>query len=216
MADWTEAREQMVTTQLERRGIRDVRVLAAMRRVPRHLFVPPQFLHQAYHDRALPIGAGQTVSQPYMVARMTELLTQGRSPGRVLEIGTGSGYQAAVLSLVASQVISIERRPDLAASARARLADLGFQNIEVIEGDGTVGVLDRAPFDGIMVTAGAPHVPEALKTQLGDDGRLVIPVGSHAYQALTLIVKREAQLTERTCDGCVFVPLIGQDGWPSG
>jgi len=214
MADWTEAREQMVTTQLERRGIRDVRVLAAMRRVPRHLFVPTQLQHQAYHDRALPIGAGQTVSQPYMVARMTELLTEGRLPARVLEIGTGSGYQAAVLSLIATEVISIERWPDLAASARARLADLGFDNIEVLDGDGTVGLLGRAPFDGIMVTAGAPHVPEALKAQLGDDGRLVIPVGGHSYQALTLIIKREGQISERAGDGCVFVPLVGEDGWP--
>jgi protein-L-isoaspartate(D-aspartate) O-methyltransferase len=216
MDDWSEARTQMVAAQLERRGIRDRRVLAAMRQVPRHLFVPPQVVHQAYHDRALPIGEGQTISQPFIVARMTEILTENQPLGQVLEIGTGSGYQAAVLSLVASQVISIERRPDLAASARARLARLGFQNIEVIEGDGTLGFPERAPFDGIMVTAGAPHVPEALKKQLAEDGRMIIPVGDSAYQVLTIITRRDSQMVQRHGDGCVFVPLVGKDGWPTG
>jgi protein-L-isoaspartate(D-aspartate) O-methyltransferase len=216
MDDWSEARIQMVASQLERRGIRDCRVLAAMRQVPRHLFVPPQLLHQAYADRALPIGDGQTISQPFIVARMTEMLAANQSLGRVLEIGTGSGYQAAVLSLVASHVISIERRPELAASAHARLAGLGFANIEVIEGDGTLGCPERAPFDGIMVTAGAPHVPEALKRQLADEARMIIPVGDSAYQVLTLITRRDSQTTQRQGEGCIFVPLVGEDGWPAG
>jgi protein-L-isoaspartate(D-aspartate) O-methyltransferase len=214
MDDWAQARERMVVEQLEARGLRDKRVLDAMRRVPRHLFVPPSVVSSAYEDRALPIGDGQTISQPYMVAVMTRAVIADRLPGRVLEIGTGSGYQAAVLSLVAREVFSIERLPAIAASARERLQRLGYLNVEVVEGDGTSGLPQRAPSDGIIVTAGAPHVPEPLKAQLEDGGRLVIPIGSQLHQALTLITKVQGRYEQLDGEPCVFVPLVGQEGWP--
>ena len=164
-----------IDEQLVARGIRDPRVLDAMRRVPRQLFVPEVSQPLAYADRALPIGGGQTISQPYMVAAMTEaLLLEGGE--RVLEIGTGSGYQAAILAELAAEVVSVERRPELADAARSTLPLLGYHNVEIVVGDGTLGLADRAPFDRIVLTAGAPRVPEALTRQLsGQRGRLVIP-----------------------------------------
>jgi len=203
-----------IDEQLVARGIRDLRVLDAMRRVPRELFVPEVSQPLAYADRALPIGSGQTISQPYMVAAMTEaLLLEGGE--RVLEIGTGSGYQAAILAELAPEVVSVERRPELADAARSTLASLGYRNVEVVVGDGTLGLADRAPFDRIVVTAGAPRVPEALIQQLSvHGGRLVIPVGSPAQQWLTIVVRDGERLTETTREACVFVPLLGRDAWP--
>jgi protein-L-isoaspartate(D-aspartate) O-methyltransferase len=202
-----------IDEQLVARGIADARVLEAMRRVPREAFVPIAAQSHAYADRALPIGGGQTISQPYMVAVMTEALRlTGRE--RVLDVGTGSGYQAAVLCELARDVISIERMPELAEAARARLAALGYTNVDVIVGDGTLGSVAHAPFDGILVAAGAPRAPEALKHQLSPDGgRLVIPVGPSEQQWLTVVTRDGDRFTESTGIGCVFVPLLGEDGW---
>ncbi len=214
MANFEEARERMVTDQLAARGIRDQRVLEAMRRVPRHAFVPEESRAQAYADRALPIGSGQTISQPFMVAVMTEaLLLKGTE--RVLEIGAGSGYQAAILAELAREVISIERRPELAETARATLAALGYSNIQVIVGDGTIGYASAAPFDGILVAAGAPRVPESLKQQLSaTGGRLIIPIGPADQQQLAVIVRDENRFDQSLREGCVFVPLVGAEAWP--
>jgi len=206
--------EGWIDEQLVARGIRDPRVLDAMRRVPRELFVPEVSQALAYADRALPIGGGQTISQPYMVAAMTEALLLAGGE-RVLEIGTGSGYQAAILAELAAEVVSVERRPELADAARLTLASLGYRNVEVVVGDGTLGLADRAPFDRIVVTAGAPRVPEALTCQLsGRHGLLVIPVGSPAQQWLTIVARDGERLTETTREACVFVPLLGRDAWP--
>jgi len=204
----------MVAADLMRRGIRDARVLEAMGRVAREAFVPPADHTRAYADQALPIGEGQTISQPYMVAAMTTALalTGGE---RVLEIGTGSGYQTAVLAELAREVVSIERRPALAEAARARLAALGYRNVQVVVGDGTLGYLDAAPYDAILVTAGAPRVPESLTAQLVDGGRLAIPVGSREHQELRVITRDKDALVESVRDACIFVPLVGSEGWPS-
>jgi protein-L-isoaspartate(D-aspartate) O-methyltransferase len=212
MAELPESRERMVVDQLERRGINDQRVLAVMRRVPRHLFVPPAQQSLAYEDRALPIGEGQTISQPYMVAVMTQALALGESV-RVLEIGTGSGYQAAVLAEIAREVITVERKSDLAAEALRRLQSLGYQNVTVVVADGTLGFAEAAPYDGILVTAGAPNAPAALKKQLADGARLVVPVGTRLAQELQIIERRGDQFVEDRREGCVFVPLVGEEGW---
>jgi len=208
------ARSAMVAGQLERRGIRDPAVLAAMRNVPREHFVDAP-LNDAYADAALPIQSGQTISQPYIVARMTELLAVG--PGsRVLDVGTGSGYQAAVLATLGCEVTSIERHESLAESARQRLARLGYgDRIEIVVGDGSLGWPAGAPWDGILVAAAAPSVPPSLRQQLGMRRRLVIPVGSREHQDL-LVVERvsEAEWTERSDGPCVFVPLVGAEGFP--
>jgi protein-L-isoaspartate(D-aspartate) O-methyltransferase len=215
MDDWGDARHRMVVEQLERRGICDTRVVAAMRAVPRHLFVPQELIANAYEDRALPIGNGQTISQPYIVAMMSQALAADVATlSQVLEIGTGSGYQAAILSLIARTVITIERRSDLAASAAQRVDRLGYSNVRVVAADGTLGFPECAPYDGIMVTAGAPHVPAALKAQLREGARLVIPVGSRYHQELTIITRRGSLFREEVREGCVFVPLIGHGGWP--
>jgi protein-L-isoaspartate(D-aspartate) O-methyltransferase len=199
--------------QLVARGIQDRRVLDAMERVPRHRFVDPQTLGFAYADRALPIGDGQTISQPYMVAAMTESLNlQGDE--RVLDVGTGSGYQAAILAELAREVITIERRPELADTARERLASLGYHNIRVVVGDGSVGFEESAPYHGILVAAGSPRVPESLKYQLVDGGRLVIPVGPPEHQRLTLVRRAGNNFVETVQDECVFVLLRGAEGWP--
>ncbi len=205
--------ERWIHDQLIARGIADARVLAAMRRVPRDVFVPEASRADAYADRALPIGSGQTISQPYMVAAMSEALrlTGGE---RVLDVGTGSGYQAAVLAELAREVITVERVPELAEAARSRLAALGYTNVDVIVGDGTLGVAEGAPFAGILVAAGAPRAPEALKAQLSPaGGRLVIPIGPPEQQWLTVIVRDGDRFVESTGTGCVFVPLIGVQGW---
>jgi len=202
-----------IDDQLVARGIRDARVLDAMRRVPRHLFVEAGAEALAYADRALPIGDGQTISQPYMVAVMTEALClQGREC--VLDVGTGSGYQAAILAELARDVVTIERRAELAAAARARLDSLGYRNVRVVVGDGSVGYVDAAPYDGILVAAAAPRVPESLMQQLGDRGRLVIPVGSIDQQRLIIVSRNGDAFAESVHEGCVFVPLIGAEGWP--
>jgi protein-L-isoaspartate(D-aspartate) O-methyltransferase len=213
MDEWAEARAQMVAEQIERRGVRDERVLAAMRRVPRHLFVNPQQQPLAYADRALPIGEGQTISQPYMVAVMTERLAVAPD-ACVLEIGAGSGYQAAVLAELARQVITIERRADLAGAAEKRLAAIGYHNVTVIIGDGSSGFPARAPYGGIIVTAGAPLVPSGLQEQLAEGARLVVPVGTASQQDLVIIERQGNAFTKSRGEGCVFVPLVGVEGWP--
>lgn len=208
-------REQMVETQIAKRGVRSRRVLEAMRAVPRHLFVPPEQERSAYDDHPLQIGFGQTISQPYMVAAMTELLDL-RPEDRVLEIGTGSGYQTAILAMLAREVISIERHPVLSEQAADRLAGLGYDNAVVHCGDGTLGWPEAAPYDAILVTAGSPTVPRALKEQLTVGGRLVCPTGSRDVQRLIRIVRTETGFTEAHGISCIFVPLIGEQGWPEG
>jgi protein-L-isoaspartate(D-aspartate) O-methyltransferase len=207
-----ERRHRMVAEQIERRGVRDAGVLQAMRKVPRHRFIPEAQRAHAYEDRALPIGEAQTISQPYMVAVMTALL-QLTPESRVLEIGTGSGYQGAILAELAATVVSLERRPELAEAARAVYRELGIQNVEVIIADGSCGYPPRAPYDAIVVTAAAPRVPEALKSQLADGGRLVIPVGAQLQQELAIVTRDGDAFREARGEGCVFVPLIGVHGW---
>jgi len=184
-----------------------------MRAVPRHFFVPPEFQKHAYEDHPVKIGCGQTISQPYMVAIMTELLELEASD-RVLEIGTGSGYQTAILATLANEVVSVERHADLAEYAQARLAQAGYRNVEVVEGDGTQGYPQRAPYDAIIVTAGSPLVPDSLKKQLAIGGRLICPAGPRECQELIKLTRDETGFDEETSIRCVFVPLIGEEGWP--
>jgi protein-L-isoaspartate(D-aspartate) O-methyltransferase len=203
----------MVTHHLEARGIADPLVLAAMGEVPREAFVSEPLAAFAYEDSALPIEAGQTISQPYIVARMIELLEL--QPGdKVLEVGAGSGYAAAVVSRIASKVYAIERHAALADQARARLRRLGYTNAEIICADGTKGLPEQAPFDAILVSAGGPKVPETLKRQLAIGGRLVIPVGRDLHQTLLLVRRTDEDIFEEEDHGAVaFVPLIGEEGW---
>jgi protein-L-isoaspartate(D-aspartate) O-methyltransferase len=210
-------RLRMVATQIAARGIRDPAVLAAMRTVPREEFVPPRASRSAYDDSALIIDDGQTISQPYMVALMTEALRLHRSD-RVLEIGTGSGYAAAVLAQIAAEVYTIERLASLAETARRRLDALGYTNIHVLEGDGTLGWPAHAPYDAIVVTAGGPDVPKSLLDQLVVGGRLVIPVGeSRRFQNLVRIVRTgSATYAHDDLGPVAFVPLIGAEGWADG
>ena len=205
-------REEMVEHQLRERGIRDEKVLAAMRRVPRHRFVDTALSSRAYGDHALPIGVGQTISQPYMVALMTQSL-QLSGGERILEIGTGSGYQAAVLAEFTPRLFSIERHAELARSAAATLKDLGYSNVILKTGDGTLGWPEHAPYDRIVVTAGAPDVPPALFDQLAEGGLLVIPVGDREVQTLEVIVKERGEALSRRVIECAFVPLVGREGW---
>lgn len=202
----------MVVEQLISRKIKDVRVLAAMRRVPRECFVPPEFRVMAYLDGVIPLGHGQTVSQPYMVARMIELLELSGTE-KVLEVGAGSGYQAAVISECAQEVYSVERIPDLVELARKNLQRAGYRQATIIEGDGTRGLSAYAPYDAIIVAAGAPRVPPALTEQLAEGGKLVIPVGDRLYQRIVVARKSNGVYTETVHEGCVFVPLIGAEGW---
>jgi protein-L-isoaspartate(D-aspartate) O-methyltransferase len=211
----TEQRHRMVETQLAARGVRDVRVLDAMRAIERHRFVPPAVAHHAYDDRPLAIGEGQTISQPLMVAVMSEALAV-QPEHRVLEIGTGSGYQAAILAMLAREVISIERHAALAATARAVLKDARLENVRVIEGDGSGGWAAGAPYDRILVTAGAPAVPDLLRQQLAGSGRLVIPVGPPSLQYLHVIDRNGDTFETASTTPCVFVPLVGEHGWPMG
>jgi protein-L-isoaspartate(D-aspartate) O-methyltransferase len=207
-------RARMVEEQVIGRGIADLRVAEAMRRVPRHLFVDEALQHQAYGDHPLPIGDGQTISQPYMVARMSELLRlTGRE--RVLEVGTGSGYQAAVLAQLAGRVCTIERIPRLAERARQTLEALGYSNVWVRTANGTLGWPDQSPFDRIIVTAGGPEVPPPLFEQLAEGGRLVMPVGDAGSQRLLVVEKHEGTMRVTEDSGCVFVKLIGKYAWSS-
>lgn len=206
------ARRRMVEHQIEARGIRDRRVLSALREIPRHVFVPAAFESAAYDDRPLPIGQGQTISQPYIVALMTELLELSPED-RVLEIGTGSGYQAAILASLAGEVVSIERLPGISKTAGENLARLGIGNVTLVTGDGTNGWPDRAPYDAIIITAATPKVPEPLIDQLAEGGRLVAPVGSIDVQTLVKLVKRDGRIIPAEYGGVCFVPLIGDHGW---
>jgi protein-L-isoaspartate(D-aspartate) O-methyltransferase len=210
--DDCQRRVEMVERQIAARGVRDPHVLEAMRDVPRHLFVPDDLRSRAYEDRALPIAESQTISQPYIVAIMTELLAL-EPQHRVLEIGTGSGYQTAILSRLSGRVFSIERHPGLADAARRLLTTLEITNVDVHVGDGTEGLPAEAPFDRILVTAGAPSIPDALRAQLADGGRLVIPVGPSGFQHLTIVERSATAYAEQQHDACVFVPLIGRHGW---
>jgi protein-L-isoaspartate(D-aspartate) O-methyltransferase len=209
---YAEARHAMVDEQLRRRGIADERVLRAMRDIPREEFVPGPSRISAYGDHALSIGGGQTISQPYMVARTCELAAIGEND-RVLDVGSGSGYQAAVLSRLAAMVIGIELLPDLAERSRVHLTALGVDNVTIFTGDGTLGYPALAPYDAIVVAAGAPAVPEPLVEQLAVGGRLVIPLGDDVMQRLTVLHKTEQGIDRQPYDGCVYVPLRGGGGW---
>jgi protein-L-isoaspartate(D-aspartate) O-methyltransferase len=214
MSGRSQPRERMVERQLRRRGIEDERVLAAMGRVPRELFVLPEQRGAAYGDNALPIGHGQTISQPYMVARIcSELRLEGGE--RVLDVGAGSGYQAAVLAELAAEVTSVEVIPELAEQARENLAAAGFAQVEVIAGDGALGLPEHAPFDAIAVAAAAPEPPPALYEQLAEGGRLVVPVGGRSEQRLLVVEKRPGGPRIRESVPCRFVPLVGEHGFPA-
>lgn len=208
------ARQTMVNEQLKARGITNPKVLGAFLEVPRHKFVEEYLKYKAYDDYPLTIGFGQTISQPYMVALMTEALDP-QPEDKILEIGTGSGYQAAILSRITRIVHTIERISALASRARKTHDELGYFNIHIRIGDGTVGFAKEAPFDGIVVTAGAPHVPEALIDQLGEGGKLIIPVGDQALQDLKRFTKTSEGIKEESLGGCRFVKLIGKNGWAS-
>ncbi len=207
--DFAKARQEMVQDQIVRRGVHDTAVLAAMRIVPREAFAPPTLAEEAYEDRALPIGEGQTISQPFIVALMLAAakLTAG---DRVLEVGAGSGYAAAVISRIAGKVFGIERDDALTRAARARLEALGYGNIDLRTGDGSFGWQEAAPFDAIIVSAGGPHVPEALKRQLGDGGRLVIPVGPLIDQRLLRLIRHGDEYMQDDLGSVAFVPLVSE------
>jgi len=213
MRDLRLRREAMVRDQLAARGVADERVLQAMREVPRHRFVREHLRSQAYGDHALPIGAGQTISQPYVVARMSEMLEVGPEDS-VLEIGTGSGYQTAILGKLARRVYSLERKDELVRQAIERIRELGLDNVKIQTFDGTVGWSEFAPFDRILVTAGAPEVPRPLLDQLAAPGRLVVPEGTRTAQRIVLYEKDEAgELVRREGEAVIFVPLVGRHGW---
>ena len=209
---YLQARVNMVETQIRKRGVQDPGVLRAMTTVPRHEFVAEPYRYAAYADEPLAIGGGQTISQPYIVAAMTEALGL-RGSEKVLDIGTGSGYQAAVLSLLSRQVYSVEYRPDLANCAAQRLQRLGFTNVHVHCGDGSLGLPEFAPYDAILVAASAPNVPIPLLQQLGDQGRLIAPVGTEDRQELLLVTRRGSEYSAEHREGCRFVPLLGRFGW---
>ena len=207
-----DARERMIAVQIRKRGITDQCVIDAIRAVPRHVFVSQALRHKAYDDCPLGIGCGQTISQPYMVALMTELLRLSPED-RVLEIGTGSAYQTAILAEIAATVVSVERQRPLVRRARKLLFDLGVTNVAVSAGDGSLGYAKYGPYDAILVTAGSPRVPPALRNQLALGGRLVCPVGSRRRQDIVRIVRSARGFHEEKGIGCIFVPLIGTEGW---
>lgn len=209
------SRVAMVELQLRGRGIRDERVLEAMTKVPRHLFVAPSFADMAYDDQPLPIGEGQTVSQPYIVAAMLESLSLDPSD-KVLEIGTGSGYQTALLAELVAEVFSIERHASLTQAAQQALEHLGYQNVHVRTGDGSLGWPEAAPFDGIVISAAAPQIPPSLLAQLKDGGRMIAPVGTPEVQDLRLVRRLGDEIRSVRLDGCRFVPLLGKEGFTSG
>lgn len=208
----SDERRRMVEQQIEARGIRDRRVLAAMRDMPRHLFVPAPYDRDAYADAPLPIGNGQTISQPYIVALMTGLL-HPESTDTVLEIGAGSGYQAAILSLLVKSVVTIERLDAVAALANASLAAVHADNVKIVVGDGTLGYPPSAPYNGIIITAATPEIPVPLREQLAEGGRLVAPVGDRSLQELVVLERHGDRFTEERHGGVRFVPLIGEHGW---
>lgn len=212
MEDFRRRRAKMVERQLRARGIEDERVLAAMGEVPREAFLPARRRHRAYADSALPIGAEQTISQPWIVAAICQAL-ELRGTERVLEVGTGSGYSAAVLARLAAEVVSVERHEELALAARQALAELGVGNVEVIVGDGSRGVPERAPFEAIAVHAAAPAAPPALLAQLADGGRMVVPIAADSAEQLTLLRRDGERLRSTDLGPCRFVPLIGEQGY---
>jgi protein-L-isoaspartate(D-aspartate) O-methyltransferase len=212
MVNFKKARERMVETQIAARGVHDERVLDAMRKVPRHLFVDEALRDQAYSDHPLPIAEKQTISQPYIVALMTESLELAGTE-KVLEIGTGSGYQSAILAELADRVFSIERYPDLGYRANAILRKLGYKNVIVRVGDGSLGWVDDAPFDGVIVTAGTPKIPQPLIDQLAMGGRLVVPVGDRFAQDLILVRRAPEGIKKTNLGGVRFVDLVGKWGW---
>mgnify|MGYP001493830757 CR=1 FL=1 len=205
-------RKAMVERQIAARGIHDPRVLSAMREIPRHIFIPPPYDRAAYEDNPLPIGNGQTISQPYIVALMTELL-HPKTTDNMLEIGAGSGYQAAVLSRLIWHLTTIERITTVANLARTNLKSIGIDNVIVIEGDGSQGYMGNAPYDGIIITAATPDVPQPLIEQLADGGVLVAPVGGRDVQNLITLHKKGRSIIRESHGGVRFVPLIGQHGW---
>lgn len=207
-------RARMVEEQLRARGIREERVLAAMAKVPRERFIGSEDASNAYGDYPLPIGAGQTISQPYIVAAMVGALDP-RPQDRVLEVGTGTGYEAAILGELVAEVWTIERHPELAEKAAQVLSQLGYSNVHVVQGDGTVGLPEHAPFDKILVAAAAPRIPDALVAQLAEGGRLVIPVGTRFEQQVQVVRKVGGETTVTAHDPCRFVPLVGAQGWES-
>jgi protein-L-isoaspartate(D-aspartate) O-methyltransferase len=211
--EYNAKRQKMVETQLVSRGIKDSRVLAAMKKVPRHLFLDEALWPDAYEDHPLPIGEKQTISQPYIVALMTEVLNL-KGNEKILEIGTGSGYQAAILAELAEQVYSIERIPSIAKRARRVLDDLKYSNIVITIGDGTLGWKEYSPYDGIIVTAASPYPPKTLLEQLKVGGRLIIPIGDEFTQDLTLYRRdNEFDYSKESYGGCRFVKLVGEHGW---
>ncbi|MCK4262215.1 protein-L-isoaspartate(D-aspartate) O-methyltransferase [bacterium] len=210
--NFDEERHRMVEIQLRGRGIKDERVLKAMEKIPRHRFLSKELEHSAYADHPLPIGEGQTISQPYMVALMTECMElEGNE--KVLEIGTGSGYQAAILAKLAEEVYSIERVEKLSLKAKEILTQLGYTNVKLKVGDGTKGWKEHSSYQAIMVTAGSPDIPQTLLDQLSEGGRIVIPAGGTFSQELMVVRKRKGKAEARKVCGCVFVPLIGEFGW---
>ncbi len=214
MPDFAQLRERMVERQIAARGIRDPTLLDAFRQVPREEFVSPDYGHQAYGDHPLPIEAGQTISQPYIVALMIE--AAGIAPGdRVLEVGAGSGYAAALISRIATEVIAIERKPELVEVARERMRRLGYGNVMIVEGDGTRGWPDGAPYDAILAAASGSHIPQPLIDQLAPGGRLVMPLGGQAWaqKLMKLTKKPDGSIETRDLGGVRFVPLIGEEGW---
>jgi protein-L-isoaspartate(D-aspartate) O-methyltransferase len=210
--EYLKERLAMVQTQLRERGITDERVLKTMEEVPRHKFVLKEYEAMAYQDTPLPIGEGQTISQPFMVAIMAQSL-QLQGNEKVLEIGTGSGYQSAILGKLSHEVYTVERLPALALRAKNILLELGYNNIKVIIANGTLGYPQEAPFSAILVTAGAPRIPPCLIEQLAEGGKLVIPIGDRINQILTLVTKSQGRTLQQEIVGCIFVPLIGEEGW---